>query len=103
MSFLQITVTYVVPPLVVFMAKFPLLDQYDLSSLRWIITGAAPLGQDILEAVAMRLGTKHVIQGTGPEGEKADDFRRTSRQKSFGRQTTPGLDPRNRFLGLEGR
>ena len=95
--------TYVVPPLVVFMAKSPLLDQYDLSSLRWIITGAAPLGQDILEAVAMRLGTKHVIQGTGPVGEKADDFRCTSRQRSFGRQMTPGLYPKCRFPGTEGR
>ena len=31
------------PPMVVALAKHPVVDNYDLSSLRWILSGAAPL------------------------------------------------------------
>jgi acyl-CoA synthetase (AMP-forming)/AMP-acid ligase II len=40
------------------------VDKYDLSSLRWILSGAAPLGADLAAACAARLGCR-VVQGYG--------------------------------------
>nr|CAD7587074.1 unnamed protein product [Timema genevievae] len=54
-----------VPTLMVFLAKSPLVDQYDLSSLKEIWCGAAPLGPDIQARVTARLGVKHIQQGYG--------------------------------------
>jgi acyl-CoA synthetase (AMP-forming)/AMP-acid ligase II len=60
----RITHLYLVPPVVLALAKHPLVDQYDLSSLRYILSGAAPLDGAIQQAVAARL---HVpaVQGYG--------------------------------------
>ena len=41
------TAAYLVPPIVLALAKHPVVDEYDLSSLRWIMSGAAPLGKDV--------------------------------------------------------
>lgn len=53
-----------VPPILLALAKHPLVDQYDLSSLTELMSGAAPLGADLAEAVIARLGC-NVIQGYG--------------------------------------
>jgi acyl-CoA synthetase (AMP-forming)/AMP-acid ligase II len=60
----RITHLYLVPPVVLALAKHPLVDRYDLSSLRYILSGAAPLDAAIQEAVAARLGVP-VLQGYG--------------------------------------
>ncbi|XP_052868110.1 uncharacterized protein LOC128274065 [Anopheles cruzii] len=53
----RITMMSLVPPIMVFLAKHPLIDQYDLSSLRAVLCGAAPLSREIEELVAARLPT----------------------------------------------
>jgi acyl-CoA synthetase (AMP-forming)/AMP-acid ligase II len=58
------TGAYLVPPIVLALAKHPIVDEYDLSSLRWIISGAAPLGKDLAVATRSRLGCL-VLQGYG--------------------------------------
>ena len=50
------TVAYLVPPIVLGLAKHPVVEKYDLSSLRWILSGAAPLGKEISAAASERLG-----------------------------------------------
>jgi acyl-CoA synthetase (AMP-forming)/AMP-acid ligase II len=45
-----------VPPIVLALAKHPLVDRYDLSSLEWVMCGAAPLGGEVEQACADRLG-----------------------------------------------
>jgi acyl-CoA synthetase (AMP-forming)/AMP-acid ligase II len=60
----RITFAPVVPPIVLALAKHPLVEQYDLTSLRIIFSGAAPLGANIAQAAATRLGC-HVVQGYG--------------------------------------
>jgi hypothetical protein len=55
---------YVVPPIALALAKHPLIDDYDLSSLDMIMSGAAPLGPELEEACAKRLGCR-VLQGYG--------------------------------------
>lgn len=62
----QITSLILVPPIVVLLAKDPLVDQYNLSSLREIYAGAAPLQSDTEMAVYKRLpGIKAIRQGYG--------------------------------------
>ncbi len=60
----RITGMVVVPPLVLALAKHPAVDRYDLSSLRWVGCGAAPLGAELQEACARRLG-RPILQGYG--------------------------------------
>lgn len=51
---------YIAPPVALALAKHPMVDQYDLSSLEYIVSGAAPLGGDVADAVAARLGCEMV-------------------------------------------
>jgi acyl-CoA synthetase (AMP-forming)/AMP-acid ligase II len=51
----KITRAFVAPPILVAFAKHPLVDQYDLSSLRSILSGAAPLDESLANAVEQRL------------------------------------------------
>lgn len=44
----------VVPPIMLLLAKHPVVEQYDLSSLRRIICAAAPLSPQLREAVELR-------------------------------------------------
>ncbi|HYU59047.1 MAG TPA: 4-coumarate--CoA ligase family protein [Actinomycetota bacterium] len=60
----RITRAYLVPPIVLALAKHPLVDRYDLSSLRLILSGAAPLDAGLASACEQRLGCQ-VIQGYG--------------------------------------
>jgi acyl-CoA synthetase (AMP-forming)/AMP-acid ligase II len=54
----------VVPPIVLAMAKHPMVDSFDLSSLRQLFSGAAPLGAELAAEAATRLGCE-VVQGYG--------------------------------------
>lgn len=58
------TYIFVAPPVAVALAKHPLVDQYDLSSVHTIFSGAAPLDAALGKAVADRLNC-HVRQGYG--------------------------------------
>ena len=60
----RITRAYVAPPIVLALAKHPLVDKYDLSSLKSIFSGAAPLDASLERACTERLGCE-VIQGWG--------------------------------------
>ena len=60
----QCTVAFIAPPVAVALAKHPLVDEYDLSSLQAIMSGAAPLDDELGHAVADRLGCR-VVQGYG--------------------------------------
>ena len=51
----KITRAFVAPPILVAFAKHPMVDQYDLSSLRSILSGAAPLDESLAKAVEQRL------------------------------------------------
>ncbi|MCG8469483.1 MAG: AMP-binding protein, partial [Gemmatimonadetes bacterium] len=55
---------YAVPPIVLALAKHPIVEQYDLSAIDYVMSGAAPLGQDLALACQGRLGCK-AFQGYG--------------------------------------
>lgn len=60
----RITFSYVVPPVVLLLSKHPVVDKYDLSSLRMMSSGAAPLTQEVVDAVYARIKVG-VKQGYG--------------------------------------
>ncbi|MFE7853491.1 4-coumarate--CoA ligase family protein [Streptomyces sp. NPDC057403] len=61
----RITGLYVAPPIVLALAKHPLVEQYDLSSLTHITSAAAPLDAALAEACSRRLGLPPVGQAYG--------------------------------------
>src|SRR5438445_53116 len=60
----RITQAFVVPPLVLALARHPAVDGYDLSSVRMMMSGAAPLEAPLETACARRVGCAFV-QGYG--------------------------------------
>lgn len=58
----RVTNIYLTPALVLFMARSPLLDNYDLSSIQEIMSGASGLGKDIQEMALKRYEMQ--IRGT---------------------------------------
>ncbi|HEY1347658.1 MAG TPA: AMP-binding protein [Streptosporangiaceae bacterium] len=76
-----ITTAAVVPPMILGLANADAVDDYDLSTLRLILSAAAPLGADLARACARRLGCRvkqaygmtevsggtHIAPDTGPD------------------------------------
>ncbi|WP_280193957.1 AMP-binding protein [Nocardia farcinica] len=60
----RITYAFIAPPVALALAKHPLIDSYDLSSLRILVSGAAPLEEELGQAVTRRLGVP-IVQGFG--------------------------------------
>jgi acyl-CoA synthetase (AMP-forming)/AMP-acid ligase II len=60
----RITRAWVVPPIVLALAKQPLVEKFDLSSLNFILSGAAPLSAELEVACGKRLGCR-MLQGYG--------------------------------------
>lgn len=58
------TYLYIAPPIAVALAKHPIVDQYDISTVHTIFSGAAPLDGDTAEAAGRRLGAR-MMQGYG--------------------------------------
>jgi len=54
----KVTYLHLVPPVALALAKHPLVDKYDLSSAKWALSSAAPLGGPVAEAFTARLGTQ---------------------------------------------
>ena len=57
------------PPIVVMLSKLAVVDEYDLSSLKVLFIGAAPIGAQVLDKVAERCGCR-VMQGYGEYTER---------------------------------
>ena len=60
----EVTRAYLVPPIVLALAKHPLVDRYDLSKLKSIVSGAAPLSTELADEVTDRIGAE-ILQGYG--------------------------------------
>jgi acyl-CoA synthetase (AMP-forming)/AMP-acid ligase II len=60
----RVTHAFVVPPIALALAKHPAVEGRDLSSLRIVMSGAAPLGAELADQVGERIGCV-VMQGYG--------------------------------------
>lgn len=61
----KVSVAMVVPPLVLALAKHPNVEKYDLSSVRIVMSGAAPLGKELEDALRERIPQAILGQGYG--------------------------------------
>ncbi|KAI9084332.1 hypothetical protein K1719_033674 [Acacia pycnantha] len=61
----KVSVAMVVPPLVLALAKNPMVADYDLSSIRLVLSGAAPLGKELEDALRSRVPQAVLGQGYG--------------------------------------
>ncbi|KAJ2826553.1 hypothetical protein FBU31_003415 [Coemansia sp. 'formosensis'] len=104
----QVTDTMLVPPILNAMVKLSeKAAAYDLSSLRWIISGAAPLGPDTARGLERAYGGVRVMQGYGLTETSpglALNMPRASRAGSSG-QLLPNIqvkviDDQGRALGV---
>ena len=73
----RITRAFVVPPIVLALAKHPLVDEFDLSSLELIGCGAAPLSAELEVACGKRLGCR-MAQGYGLTETSCNTHRATN-------------------------
>jgi 4-coumarate--CoA ligase len=60
----KISFAYIVPPVALALAKHPLVDNFNLSSLRMMHSSAAPIAKDLIETIYQRLKVP-VKQGYG--------------------------------------
>jgi 4-coumarate--CoA ligase len=60
----RITRSFVAPPIVLALARHPMVDEFDLSHLRLMNSGAAPLKAELAAEASKRLGCE-VVQGYG--------------------------------------
>lgn len=51
---------YIVPPVALALAKHPMVDDYDLSSVKQVVSGAAPMGAEMETAMGKRVGAASV-------------------------------------------
>ncbi|KAJ8562079.1 hypothetical protein K7X08_011370 [Anisodus acutangulus] len=61
----KVTIAPFVPPIVLAIAKSPLVDEYNLSSIRMIMSGAAPMGKELEDTVRAKLPNAILGQGYG--------------------------------------
>ena len=80
---------YLVPPIALALAKNPIVDQYDLSRLKFVTSGAAPMGRQLEEDCSARIGCM-VKQGYGmTEASPVTHF--TPEDPAFARSGSCGL------------
>ncbi|KAJ7185871.1 AMP binding protein [Mycena filopes] len=51
----KVTLSLIVPPILVVLARHPAAEKYNVSSLRYLCSGAAPLGKELVHQVKQRL------------------------------------------------
>ncbi|KAM7483541.1 hypothetical protein LguiB_008124 [Lonicera macranthoides] len=61
----KVSIGPVVPPIVLAIAKSPIVDNYDMSSMRTMMSGAAPLGKELEDAVRAKFPNAKLGQGYG--------------------------------------
>jgi hypothetical protein len=67
----KVTRAYVVPPIALALAKHPIVDEFDLSSLQLVFSGAAPLGEEL-----------EVARPTSASGPSSSSTRSRSRRRA---------------------
>ena len=80
----KITVVYIVPPVVLLLAKHPAVAKYDLSSVRMLHSSAASLTKDLVDMVYKRLKVP-IKQGYGLSEAAPGVVSQASKSRSLNR------------------
>jgi long-chain acyl-CoA synthetase len=98
-----ITIGMAAAPIAVAMAAHPELENYDLSSLRYLVWGATPISKDVAETVTRRSGVRWLhVYGTSEHGQLAAN---PINEPDLWRLDSPGVmtaDGAYRFVGPDG-
>ena len=84
-----VTLAPVVPPIILALAKSPIVEKYNLGALRTLLSGAAPLSADIAQMAGARLGCQ-LMQGYGMT--ETSPVTHSTRRATAGR-TVDGIGP----------
>jgi long-chain acyl-CoA synthetase len=99
-----ITIGMAAAPIAVAMAAYPQLENFDLSSIRYLVWGATPISKDVAETVTRRSGVRWLhVYGTSEHGQLAAN---PVAEPDRWRLDSPGLispDVTFRFVGEDGR
>ncbi|KAM9959959.1 hypothetical protein ACTFIW_007191 [Dictyostelium discoideum] len=60
----KVAMSFIVPPIAIIFAKSPIVDNFDLSSLRTLSCGAAPLGSEVEDLIKVRFKGRLLIKQT---------------------------------------
>lgn len=100
----KITVGMAAAPIAVAMAAHPSLEDFDLSSLRYLVWGATPISKEIAETVTRRTGVPWLhVYGTSEHGQLAAN---PVNEPDRWRLDSPGLmtpEGKYRFVGDDGK
>ncbi|CAD6192025.1 unnamed protein product [Caenorhabditis auriculariae] len=61
----KVQILFLVPPILLFLAKHPVAEKFDLSSLRVVISGAAPAGKDLCQEFTRKYPKARIAQAYG--------------------------------------
>ncbi|KAL6133443.1 hypothetical protein ACLB2K_065678 [Fragaria x ananassa] len=61
----RVSQLFVVPPVMIALAKQSVVNKYDLSSVKLIVSSAAPLGKELMEETAKNIPRAAIVQGYG--------------------------------------
>ncbi|KAJ9657044.1 hypothetical protein H2198_004536 [Neophaeococcomyces mojaviensis] len=103
----KITFVYVAPPVIVRLARDKMVEEYDLSSVKMITSGAAPLTQELVDAVHKRLNIRvnqaYGLSETSPmtHTQPWDEWYKSvgSVGKMFPNMTAKYMSPEEKELG----
>ncbi len=77
----QVRKAYLVPPVILFLAESPLVDDYDMTSMQYIVSGAAPLGKEqvleLRERISCTVCQAYGLTETSPATHKEPDLFKT--------------------------
>nr|KAG5710880.1 hypothetical protein BaRGS_027031 [Batillaria attramentaria] len=59
----KVTILYLVPPVIIGMVNFPELSKYDLSTVRMVTAGSAPLGKEVEQQFVKKLNLPCMLSG----------------------------------------
>ena len=89
---IKVTHAPVVPPLVLFLSKHPLVEKFDLSSLVEVTSGAAPLGKELENSLRHRFPNIIMKQGTIQHSSKIKcQSIKSNKSQSVGQKQTRSL------------
>ncbi len=60
----RVSIAYLVPPIILFLGSHPLVEDHDISSLVYILSGAAPLGAEQSHSISERINCT-IVQAYG--------------------------------------
>ncbi|MFS8034418.1 putative 4-coumarate--CoA ligase [Helianthus anomalus] len=94
----RVTYLWVVPPVFLALAKKEVVNKFDLSSLKQLGSGAAPLGKELMEECAKKLPHVVALQMRAPDNARGIELNRVKEQSIYVQRSAERLVERLNFM-----